>query len=253
MRAGNTIAAVCLTAFALTAGAAASQASTIAPPSTLYYPSLTVTLDACQNGGVGGCALDGTDPGLYDSAILAQVNGEAGITWGGTVPSFLDAEYTGDIPLTPHGAGPFDSAPTGIMMMGWLDYLPGDDALNPAEHVVLFVNSDTAASLQGKEWDDLFNQDGDGYTELTILSDLQSLSDQDSDFDLLNFMDDNSNLFADPNGGSLTAVAFSSGVVVGTATASLDAVSATPEPATFLMLGLGLGGIALARWRRRTA
>ncbi|HEY3742963.1 MAG TPA: PEP-CTERM sorting domain-containing protein [Bryobacteraceae bacterium] len=226
-----------------------------------YYPSLSVNLDVCNNQGEGGCYPGGNDPTIFDPAIF--VAGLAapghfppdGVFSGESFNFFTDGEYSGPVPPTFHGAVVSGFQPTGIMMAGRLDYLPSDGD-TPTDHVVLWVDSTAASGIVGESWDSVFNSDPGfgGYDESTILSDLQVVDEQDPDtdpdyfnsvYDLDGFFQSNLSLLGNADGGSLTAVAFSDGSVVGTAVASVDVVSDTPEPGTLLSLLLGAGAIAL--------
>ena len=241
------IAAACLTF-----GVPAAQASFILPSG--YYPTVNVNLDACGNSGAGGCVPDGSDPGLWNPVIAGIAPFHGGVTFG--FNTFLDGEYSGPIPTFPFGAGPFDFQPTGLMMFGWLDYLPSDGQ-TPSDHVVLFVDSSVGATMTGQTWDSLFNLspgDPGNFTEAEILSDLQNLgglnlNGADSVSNLFQFMDYYPNLLAAANGGTVDAIAFSTGTLVGTGTTSYDAVGLAPEPASWMLMLAGIGAAVVYRVR----
>jgi hypothetical protein len=222
---------------------------------TQYFPTVTVSMDACGNRGLGDCTPDHDDPGLNNIMLLFQNPSlfMSTAVYNGTIPSFLDAEVTNfTIPTTSHSVES-DYMPTGEMLMGWLDYLP-TDGQSPADHVVLFVNSSIAGTLAGHSWDSLFNTNPGNfgsYTEAQILFDLQNTDNSINVIQLIQFMNNNSNLLANPNGGTFDAVAFSTGVNIGSAVGALDTVntgSGAPEPASIISLALGLSGIAF--WKR---
>ena len=252
----------CAIAAALTMVAGTGQAISIVTGN--YYPSITITLDACNvsGGGTAGCMPDSSDPSLTDMALFFNTS----ITSGGPLTGPVDGEANDEtvsvgpfsIPLV------FPSVPTRELVMGILDYLPSDGS-TPTDHVVMFVKPGSIAT--GVTWDSLFNNSGNGlglFPEGQILQDLRDAADS-SDFstyingvnDLFSFMnqDLDSSMFYAPDGGTMDALAFSTStnIASGTSNAQFYPTVTTPEPAGWTLLAFGLGLLVSVRKLRALA
>lgn len=243
------LAALAVLVFACTAGTIAGHAD------VMYWPSYTLNVDACNNNYYGGCAPGENDPAIYN-LIAMSANSNLTmetISYGGLIPSFLDAEVQG---YQINNAFSIPYQPTGGMLMGLLDYLPSDGADYPGEeHVVLFVNpAALTTSFMSSTWDQLFNTNPGNpgsFSEDQIVNDLNNLGDFNSLLNLFSFESFNSDLFFAPDGGTFDAVAFSSPTQIGSGSATVAVTgNTTPEPATWILAG---GALAVLVWRRKRA
>jgi hypothetical protein len=221
-----------------------------------FYPSITLNLDVCGNSGVGGCAPGGSDPTLWDVALLFTATNVNAVTTGGVLADGIDGEASGlTLSTGPFGVpSVFATVPTAELAIGWVDYLPSDGD-TPSDHVVVFADAGTISP--GTSWDSLFPD----FSESDILQDLQDTSSEDFDTyltgadGLLAFLSEDvspSIMFA-PDGSTVDALAFSDGTLVGGGTTNSFSVSDAPEPRQWMALGAGVGLLVLLKRRRAAA
>jgi hypothetical protein len=151
------------------------------------------------------------------------------------------------------------SIPTSVpsqtaLLVGLVDNLPNDGGTNqnPMTHVVLFMDNTAATDAENIAWGTLFRNT----EEDTLISDIKNTAQNWADSTPIdNFVNGDAQTgILNPDGssqsawftlgGSFTIETWSGGQIIGSGTSS---ALATPEPATYAVLGLGFLGLLRRR------
>lgn len=212
-------------------------------------------------------------PGYWSTSYTVNLDTTAPVT----NIMFMERSATGI-----YSPNPFTAEPGETVLDSYLGYpsqieqslligLTTDAETGESNHIVLFMNSDAASNIEGLEWESVFSMSEEDLAALLLTATTSSDPEESGNAGgaiIAYFMGPNSdgvmdNLGPDgapgtawfSTGGDFTAIAFSTGRVVGSGTSRVTFTpanpGAVPEPATLWTILAGAAGAMFLRRPRR--